>query len=1052
MYELKQEEKLNTALFEMNDVVFKGYLDNINGYPLVTSFEGLDQTIYNIRIRKIARIVYDRSENTLAKLNSVFSAIHSSQSSLSLILKSDGKHTDIYLGTTKTQSNGHDAMETLVAAIKGNFPGIDIENNLDVNDIALLLEPIKGMDHQAISSVAGVPSLKDNDMSTFSQGLEKIIEGMQGRKYTAIIHANPIHPNELVNIEGAYQDIYTALSVFEQSQITLSENDSQTLGKTVTEGVTNTLSKTIGRTQTDTQGCSESFSHSDSESQSSFDVKRALSQAASGAIGGGVAAGAVSGGLGTGAGALVGAIGGFGMGMFGGSKTESNTTSNTTNASYSFGTSNSETKSESFNQSLADSDSRTSGTGKSLQLTEKNRRVTALLSSIDEQIDRLKTCKNYGMWQWGAYFLGKNELDVKLGADLYSGILRGESTGLERNHIALWKRYENESDFQNIQNYLCQLQHPLFKIPSSFNTHNVTHTSLISTQEMTVAMNLPQKSLPGIPVLDAVPFGRTVTSYRPEQTEQCFAVGHISNFGVIDQNNSVNLDVNSLTGHMFVTGSTGAGKSNTIYGFLSKLYKEKKIPFLVIEPAKGEYKDVFGGMPNVSVFGTNPKLTPLLKINPFSFPNEIHVMEHIDRLIEILNAVWPMYAAMPAILKQAIEETYESLGWDLLNSECAYSPAIFPDFYDLLVTLPKVIEQSDYSQEIKGNYAGALITRVQSLTNGYFKTIFQKEELGSEVLFDQPCIIDLSRVGSSETKSLLMGIIFLKLQSYRMSKTYLSNSKLQYVTVLEEAHNLLRRTSDTQSADSSNVQGKSVEMIANAIAEMRTYGEGFIIADQAPGLLDASVIRNTNTKVILRLPDYSDRNLVGKAAHLNEEQIEYLARLQTGCAAVYQNDWLEPVLCQFDIFDESTEKSFHYDHPEKIIDTRKQSRSQLLKQLVTIVLRNDDEVFNEAIVIPATTYFPEMRICSKSDLHNTIGHILDFRALTKKIKAIESPQLWVLSLFNEIKANIDINSVTSIECRQLLDVALELSLLEKPENKKIIEITVEMMEKRGALL
>lgn len=119
-----------------------------------------------------------------------------------------------------------------------------------------------------------------------------------------------------------------------------------------------------------------------------------------------------------------------------------------------------------------------------------------------------------------------------------------------------------------------------------------------------------------------------------------------------------------------------------------------------------------------------------------------------------------------------------------------------------------------------------------------------------------------------ETKSLLMGIMVLKLQEHRMENGDM-NAELHHVTVLEEAHNLLRRTSDVQTQESSNLQGKSVEMIANAIAEMRTYGEGFIIADQAPGLMDPAVIRNTNTKIIMRLPDESDRELVGKAASLN---------------------------------------------------------------------------------------------------------------------------------------------------------------------------------------
>lgn len=124
-----------------------------------------------------------------------------------------------------------------------------------------------------------------------------------------------------------------------------------------------------------------------------------------------------------------------------------------------------------------------------------------------------------------------------------------------------------------------------------------------------------------------------------------------------------------------------------------------------------------------------------------------------------------------------------------------------------------------------------------------------------------------------------------------------NNSRLRHLTVLEEAHNLLKRTSSEQSSDSANLLSKSVEMLANSIAEMRTYGEGFVIADQAPGLLDMSVIRNTNTKIILGLPDISDRELVGRAASLNDNQIIELSKLKTGIAAVYQNNWLEPVLC-----------------------------------------------------------------------------------------------------------------------------------------------------------
>ena len=204
------------------------------------------------------------------------------------------------------------------------------------------------------------------------------------------------------------------------------------------------------------------------------------------------------------------------------------------------------------------------------------------------------------------------------------------------------------------------------------------------------------------------------------------------------------------------------------------------------------------------------------------------------------------------------------------------------------------------------------------MTNGINGQIFcSQKEISAQKLFDENVIVDLSRVGSTETKALLMGILVMKLQEYRMEQKNM-NADLCHVTVLEEAHNLLRRTNDVQTQDSSNLQGKSVEMLANAIAEMRTYGEGFIIADQAPTLLDTSVIRNTNTKIILRLPEENDRQLVGKSASLNDNQIEEIAKLPLGVAAIYQNDWLEPVLCQIEEYQDRAPYKYQKQADKKI--------------------------------------------------------------------------------------------------------------------------------------
>ena len=185
----------------------------------------------------------------------------------------------------------------------------------------------------------------------------------------------------------------------------------------------------------------------------------------------------------------------------------------------------------------------------------------------------------------------------------------------------------------------------------------------------------------------------------------------------------VELNNKSLNMHTFITGSTGSGKSNTVYQMLSELHLDK-IPFLVIEPAKGEYKDVFGNWDDVNVYSTNPDISELININPFKFPKSIHVLEHIDGLVEIFSVCWPMYDAMPAFFKDAILHAYETVGWDLGSSTFDGEKEEYPDFEILVEQLDNLINESDYASDIKSNYRGALVTRVRSLTVGLNKYIF----------------------------------------------------------------------------------------------------------------------------------------------------------------------------------------------------------------------------------------------------------------------------------------------------------------------------------------
>lgn len=605
-----------------------------------------------------------------------------------------------------------------------------------------------------------------------------------------------------------------------------------------------------------------------------------------------------------------------------------------------------------FGVNFARASNVTATVGKNEGITQNftNYNIKHALEKLEEQMKRFEESTALGMWDFAAYVLSEDINIANNVAHTYLALTQGEKSYMSTASINLWRGDTADSDdAKEICGYLRELRHPVFGLAPNvveedpeFNVYPsvVTATTSLSGKELAYSLNFPKKSVTGLPVIECAEFGRNITSYADKtDNSKCFNIGTIFHMNHPEKT-KVELSANSLTSHTFITGSTGSGKSNTVYKILSEA-KTKEVKFLVIEPAKGEYKNIFGSDEDVSVYGTNPNLTPLLRIDPFSFPKDIHVLEHLDRLVEIFNVCWPMYAAMPAVLKSAVEKSYEDCGWDLTESVNKYGDKLYPAFADVARNVKQIIDSSEYDTENKGAYKGSLRTRLNSLTNGINGMIFTGDELSEKLLFDENVIVDLSRVGSAETKSLIMGMLVLKLQEYRMTSGCM-NSLLNHITVLEEAHNLLKRTSTEQPVEGGNLLGKSVEMISNAIAEMRTYGEGFIIADQAPGLLDMAAIRNTNTKIILRLPDQGDRELVGKAANLNDDQINELAKLPCGVAAIYQNEWVQPVLCKVERFEHKNDK-FCYTKPDLKQETKLTSERLRIAELLSNGTKLDHE-------------------------------------------------------------------------------------------------------------
>ena len=952
---VSDEELTNRLLASCGVEVFNSYLDQIKELyvPLESTAEYEDEfhPSYNIRYFNITKWVTDKKENSLEKLVNVYEVLSNERCNIALVFHRTSSNTKVYLAVVNTENandnvNIDNYRRRLLEAIKGNFPGSTVSDEVGRGRIPCL-------NHQKPYSVATVSNLPTTKSEKFiSQTIEKLIDGIvpenPSQDYTLILLANPIQNIE--NHKLRLSELYSALAPFKkwQTNYTFTESDATTSMATfgvnigasagIQQGQNQATNQNTGQTETTGDSTTDSTGESDGTNTSHTSGSN---KGSSDTVGRGVN-------LSTNSGITIGIpdVANISAGTDMGAHVDYNHTwtrgtsvSDTVGKTITktVGKALTKTASKAISETLGKTVGATKGinlgtniganfarasnvtasVGKNEGITQffMNHNIQHALTVLDEQMKRFEKGTALGMWDFAAYVLSEDQNIANNVAHTYLALTQGEESYMSKSSVNLWRgdMGERSGDTEEIVNYIRDLRHPIFGLnpnllekDATFYVYPsvITPTVPLSGQELAYSLNFPQKSIPGLPILECTEFGRNIVSYDlEEKEEEKIRLGNIFHMNR-EETVPVELSQNSLSSHVFITGSTGSGKSNTIYQLLAEA-KENHIKFLVVEPAKGEYKHIFGQEEDVCVYGTNPQLTPLLKLNPFSFTKETHILEHLDRLIEIFNVCWPMYAAMPAVLKKAVEKSYIDCGWDLIKSVNEFG-GIYPTFADVAENIKEIVDSSEYDNENKGAYKGSLLTRIESLTNGINGLIFSQEELSNQQLFDSNVIVDLSRVGSSETKSLIMGILVLKLQEYRMSQADM-NSSLRHLTVLEEAHNLLKRTSTEQVSESSNLIGKSVEMLANSIAEMRTYGEGFIIADQAPGLLDLSVIRNTNTKIIMRLPDWSDRELVGKSANLNDDQILELARLPKGVAAVYQNEWIQPVLCKVDKFDDGGE-------------------------------------------------------------------------------------------------------------------------------------------------
>jgi uncharacterized protein len=428
---------------------------------------------------------------------------------------------------------------------------------------------------------------------------------------------------------------------------------------------------------------------------------------------------------------------------------------------------------------------------------------------------------------------------------------------------------------------------------------------LASTDLLAVLARPPDHEVPGVRLVLRPDFDVT----QEPAAAPAIAVGEVLDRGHRPAG-PLMLPLESLNRHVFVCGATGAGKSQTVRALLEAATRAG-IPWLVVEPAKAEYRlmaarlapagaavvRIRPGESDAIAAGLNP-----LEPAPDGAGGRFPLQTHADLVKALFIASFSAEEPFPQVLSAALTRVYQNAGWDLaLGETIAADPDPgYPTLTDLQRAAERIVQEVGYSQRVTDDVLGFIKVRLSSLrlgTTGRFLEGGHQLDFGK--LLAANAVLEIEDVGDDSDKAFLMGTVLIRLAEHlRMANRARAPGPpgLRHLTVIEEAHRLLRRHQAADGGGQAGAAAHAVEMFAGLLAEIRAYGEGLIIAEQIPERLVPDVIKNTAVKITHRLPAADDRDAVGATMNMTAAQNRFLVTLRPGDAAVFTDGMDYPLL------------------------------------------------------------------------------------------------------------------------------------------------------------
>lgn len=843
-----------------NDKLVIDFIKNPNKYFLnntsILISENPEITIDDFVFVHIKKITFDDEAPRKEAIENVLSTLRFPGVNIVYLIKGNKKSVSFYYGIVRNKVVKRNASffpidsvgkSILKRCIEGNFRGSEVEavGETESEDILKTLK-----ESSCISRICGVPGINSDETSNF-QGVDRLIDTMLGDDFAFVVTAMSLMQTPITVIENNVCDFYDKL-------VPLSKASRQS-GKTVSESVSK--GKSTNNSNSHSEQTSSQESHSSGKSTNTSKQK-----GSNGSEGGG------------------------------------ESTSDQRSSSHGISNQTSKGTSESVSESNGKSDSKT------ISFEESRKQAQDWMSYADETLlPRLDYGKGKGLFIVCMTLFANDSLTLRKLENTTTSLFSGEKGNKVPLEISRIKHGgEIESNLRNLQipivNFTPCISNSEVLMRSSLAQYVTKDRGYLgnwmSVKELGIIAGLPKKEVVGLSLREEVDFGLNYDdSYIPDKDK--LQIGSLVHSGIVNDNIKVSLSKNALNKHIFVCGVTGCGKTTTCMGLL----KKSNMPFLVIEPAKTEYRILTNGNSDVLVFTLGRDDIAPFRFNPLEFlPNET-ISSHVDMVKASIEAAFEMEAAIPQIIEAALYKSYQDYGWDILsNKNSVYDDPFkdgvyaFPTLSDLIRNTEIVVDEQGFDVRLKNDYIGSIKARLQGLIVGSKGAMLNTpRSVDFTDLVHKKIILELEEIKSGTEKSLIMGFVLSTLCEaikYEFSK----NKYFRHITLVEEAHRLLSKYIPGDSLSKKN----GVETFSDMLAEVRKYGEGLIIADQIPEKMAPDVLKNTNTKIVHKIFAQDDKEAIGNTIALTDEQKSYLSTLVPGRAVVFSQGWEKSILVQID--------------------------------------------------------------------------------------------------------------------------------------------------------